>query len=229
MSQTPPALMLFAAGLGTRMAPLTDRLPKPLIEVGGQALLDRALDLAQAGGVGQIVVNMHYRAAQIAGHLADRPAIKLSDETAQLLDTGGGLRKALPLLGAGPVITMNPDAVWTGPNPVAALRAAWRPDQMDALLMLVPLQNARGRQGGGDFGLDAAGHLHRQGDLIYGGVQIIRTDLLAEIPQQVFSLNRLWDLQIAAGRAFGLIHRGQWCDVGRPDTIPLAEDLLHGG
>lgn len=228
MSHSPPALMLFAAGLGTRMAPLTDHLPKPLIVVGGQTLLDRALDLAQQGGVGRIVVNTHYRGAQIGAHLASRPGVAISDESGALLETGGGLRKALPLLGDGPVITMNPDVIWTGPNPVAMLRAAWQPDRMDALLMLVPLAATRGRQGGGDFGLDAGGRIHRQGNLVYGGVQIIRTELLGDIPDQAFSLNLLWDLQIAAGRAYGITHGGAWCDVGRPDTIPLAEDLLRG-
>lgn len=228
MSYPSPALMLFAAGLGTRMAPLTDHLPKPLIEVGGVTLLDRALDLAHEAGIGRIVVNTHYRGAQIVDHLASRPQIAISDEADALLETGGGLRKALPLLGSDPVITMNPDVVWTGKNPLTALRAAWQPDRMDALLMLVPLAATHARQGGGDFGTDPAGRLHRKGDLVYGGVQIIRTDLLATIPDPVFSLNRLWDLQIAQGRAYGLVYDGQWCDVGRPDAIPLAEGLLRG-
>ncbi|MFT4014505.1 MAG: nucleotidyltransferase family protein [Paracoccus sp. (in: a-proteobacteria)] len=218
-------LMIFAAGKGTRMAPLTDVTPKPLIAVAGRALLDRALDLGRAAGVGRVVVNIHHLGGKIRDHIGDGAAI--SDESDLLLETGGGLRKALPLLGAGPVITMNPDVIWTGPNPVAALLDAWRED-MEALLMLVPVARTHGRQGGGDFRLDAGNRLIRQGDLVYGGVQIIRPDLLDRIPEQVFSLNRLWDLLIARGTAHGLIHSGEWCDVGRPDCIPLAEALLGG-
>lgn len=227
MPDAPTTLMLFAAGKGTRMAPLTDHTPKPLIEVAGRTLLDRALDMARDGGVRRIIVNTHHLGHQISDHLAGSDVL-ISDESDALLETGGGLRKALPLLGDGPVITMNPDVVWTGPNPVAALRAAWQPERMDALLMLVPTGAAHGRKGGGDFSLDGQGRIRRQGDLIYGGVQIIRTEALHDIPERVFSLNRLWDLQIAAGRAWGIVHTGAWCDVGRPDCIPLAAGLLDG-
>ncbi|KRW95691.1 nucleotidyltransferase [Paracoccus sp. MKU1] len=216
--------MIFAAGKGTRMAPLTDALPKPLIPVGGRTLLDRALALGRQAGAGPVVLNIHHLGGQIRDHLAGR-GIAISDESDLLLETGGGLRKALPLLGPGPVITMNPDVVWTGPNPVRALLDGWR-EEMDALLMLVPLDRTHGRQGGGDFSLGPGDRLIRGGDLVYGGVQIIRPERLAEIPEQVFSLNRLWDLMIAEGRAYGLIHPGAWCDVGRPDCIPLAESLL---
>lgn len=216
-------LMIFAAGKGTRMAPLTDVMPKPLIAVGGRSLLDRALDLAQAAEVERIVVNIHHLGSQIRDHIGDQ--VQISDESDLLLETGGGLRKALPLLGAGPVITMNPDVVWTGPNPVSALLEAWN-DDMHALLMLVPMSRTHGRQGGGDFSLGADNHLIRKGDLVYGGVQIIRPDRLEEIPDEVFSLNRLWDILIAEGQAYGLVHGGAWCDVGRPDCIPLAEGLL---
>lgn len=221
-------LMLFAAGKGTRMAPLTDNCPKPLIRVAGRSLLDRALDMAQAAGAGPVVVNTHYLGDRIVAHLAARPApdVMVSDESAALLETGGGLRKALPLLGAGPVMTLNPDVVWTGPNPLVALARAWDGDRMDALLALVPLARARGRQGGGDFALDAAGRIARQGDMVYAGCQIIRPDLLAAIDRDFFSLNLLWDRMIADGRAFGMVHPGGWCDVGRPDCIPLAEALL---
>ncbi|WP_449042055.1 nucleotidyltransferase family protein [Paracoccus sp. (in: a-proteobacteria)] len=221
-------LMLFAAGKGTRMAPLTDTTPKPLIPVAGQPLLDRALDLARAGGARRIVVNIHHLGDQIARHLAGSEAV-VSDETDLLLETGGGLRRALPLLGAGPVLTLNPDAVWTGPNPVAALRAGWDAARMDALLMLVPLDRARGRLGGGDFTLETGGRISRGGDLVYTGCQIIRTEGLAAIPQQVFSLNLLWDRLLARGRVFGMVHKGEWCDVGRPDCIPLAEAMLAEG
>ncbi len=220
-------LMVFAAGKGTRMAPLTDVTPKPLIAVGGQTLLDRALVLARRAGAGPVVVNIHHLGQQIRDHIAGQD-IAVSDESDLLLETGGGLRKALPLLGPGPVITMNPDVVWTGPNPLPPLLAAWDDARMDALLMLVPISRTHGRTGGGDFSLGSGNRLIRKGDLVYGGVQIIRPDRLAEIDAQVFSLNRLWNLMIAEGRAFGLIHAGEWCDVGRPDCIPLAEALLDG-
>jgi len=219
-------LMIFAAGKGTRMAPLTDVTPKPLIRVGERTLLDRALDLGREAGVGRIVLNTHHLGDQIRDHVEGQ-GILISDEAGLLLETGGGLRKALPLLGPGPVITMNPDVIWTGANPIRALLDAWD-DSMDALLMLVPIAQTHGRQGGGDFSLDPARRLIRKGDLVYGGAQIIRPDRLAGIEGEVFSLNRLWDLLIADGRAYGLIHQGEWCDVGRPDCIPLAEALLDG-
>ena len=223
----PLPLMIFAAGLGTRMRPLTDMRPKPLIEVGGLTLLDRALQLGREAGAGPVVVNTHYLGAQIRRHLSGQE-VQISSEAGAILDTGGGLRKALPLLGAGPVMTLNPDVVWTGPNPLAALQAAWDETRMDALLALVPLAQATARKGAGDFGLDPEGRIARQGDLVYGGAQIIRPDLLASIPERAFSLNRLWDLMIERGRAYGMVHPGGWCDVGYPQAIPLAEALLDG-
>lgn len=225
-----PPLMIFAAGLGTRMRPLTDHRPKPLIAVGGQTLLDRALAMGRAAGAGPIAVNSHYLPDQIAAHLAGQD-VAISDEPGTILDTGGGLRQALPLLGHDggrrPVMTLNPDVVFTGPNPLSALLGAWSED-MDALLALVPLERATARVGAGDFALDGAGRISRRGDLIYAGAQIVRPHLLAQIPDPVFSLNLLWDRLIAAGTAHGLIHQGGWCDVGRPETIPLAEALLAG-
>lgn len=220
-------LMLFAAGLGTRMRPLTNDRPKPLIRVGDQTLLDRALAMARDAGAGPIVINTHYLGQMIADHVAGQ-GVAISDEAELLLDTGGGLRKALPLLGKGPVITLNPDVVWRGPNPVTTLRGIWDNARMDALLMLVPLAQTQGRTGDGDFSMDAAGRLIRKGNLVYGGVHMLNPARLAQIPDQVFSLNKLWDLLIAEGRAFGAIYPGLWCDVGRPETIPLAEAMLNG-
>lgn len=219
-------LMIFAAGLGTRMRPLTETRPKPLIQVGGQTLLDRALAMGREAGCAPIAVNSHYLGQQIADHLAGQDVV-ISDEPGVILDTGGGLRKALPLLGDGPVMTLNPDVVWTGPNPLAALAGAWR-DEMEALLMLVPLDRATARVGAGDFACDTNGRISRKGDFVYAGAQIIRPDRLAAIEDEVFSLNRLWDLMIADGTAYGMVHPGGWCDVGRPEAIPLAEALLDG-
>lgn len=229
----PLGLMLFAAGRGTRMAPLTDRVPKPMIPVAGEALIDRALRLARDGGAGRIVVNIHHLGQQIADHLAGAADIAISDESDALLETGGGLRKALPLLdpGMGPVLTLNPDAVWTGPNPIAALLAHWPEAEArgaEGLVMLVPAGRATAYHGAGDFALDEAGRIARGGPFVYGGAQVIRPNGLAAIEAEAFSLNRLWDAQIARGALHGLVHPGGWCDVGRPDCIPLAEALLGG-
>lgn len=226
MRQAPDALMLFAAGLGTRMGALTATRPKPLIEVAGRSLLDHALLLADAAGIARVVANVHYLPDQIEAHLADR-RVAISDERDRLLETGGGLRKALPLLGEGPVMTLNTDAVWTGPNVLAALRAAWRPG-MGALLSVVPLDRATGHTGSGDFALDAAHRVSRKGPFVYTGAQVIDPAGLAGIAEDKFSLNVLWDRMMAEGRAFALVHPGGWCDVGRPESIPLAETLLAG-
>ncbi|OJH45015.1 nucleotidyltransferase family protein [Paracoccus sp. SM22M-07] len=223
----PQPLMIFAAGLGTRMRPLTDTRPKPLIRVGDRTLLDRALDLGRNAGCAPIVVNTHYLGQQIADHLAGQD-VAISPEPQTILDTGGGLRQALPLLGRGPVMTLNPDVVWTGPNPLSALQAAWDGDRMDALLALIPLAQATARKGAGDFSMTDDGALTRKGDFVYAGAQIIRPDLLADIPDSVFSLNVLWDRLIARGRVFGMVHRGGWCDVGYPEAIPMAQALLDG-
>jgi len=228
MRQSPQALMLFAAGFGTRMGALTADRPKPLIPVAGRPLIDHALDLVQAAGVLRVVVNVHYRPDQIVRHLRARD-IAISDETARILDTGGGLRKALPLLGEGPVLTLNADAVWTGANPLTQLAAAWDPARMDALLLLLPVAQAAQPSGRSDFVLDADGRIGRAGGragLVYLGAQIVATGGLAAIPDEVFSLNRLWDGMIAQGRAYGLVHRGGWCDVGHPGGIVLAEAML---
>ncbi|MDO5643037.1 MAG: nucleotidyltransferase family protein [Paracoccus sp. (in: a-proteobacteria)] len=217
-------LMIFAAGKGTRMAPLTDHLPKPLIRVAGRSLLDRAIDMGRDAGAGRIVVNTHYLGQQIGDHLQGQDIATSAEET--LLETGGGLRKALPLLGDGAVMTLNPDTIWTGPNPLNALQMAWDGQRMDALLMLVARDRARGRIGPGDFSLDHTGRISRAGDFVYAGCQIIRPERLAEIKTDVFSLNLLWDMMIAEGRAYGITHSGNWCDLGRPETIPIAETML---
>ncbi|MFT3687990.1 nucleotidyltransferase family protein [Paenirhodobacter sp.] len=226
MRNPPDALMLFAAGFGTRMGALTRTRPKPLVEVAGRPLIDHALNLAQGAGIRRIVANTHYLGDQIAAHLAGRD-VAISDETDRILDTGGGLRKALPLLGPGPVFTLNTDAVWTGPNVLSALRDAWRPG-MAALLALIPAERATGHAGPGDFTLAPDGRIARGPGHIYTGAQIIDPSGLSGIPEDVFSLNLLWDRLLPGGQVFGLVHTGGWCDVGRAETIPLAEAMLHG-
>ncbi len=221
-------LMIFAAGFGTRMRELTATRPKPLIPVAGQALIDRALDLARAAGMAPVVVNTHYLGGQIAAHLRGRD-IAISDETDAILETGGGLRKALPLLGAGPVMTLNPDAVFRGPNPLTLLARAWDSRRMDALLLTLPRHLARGRQGPSDFVADAEGRLARAKGaegVVYLGAQVIAPAGLHAIPEAAFSLNRLWDAMSAAGRLHGLPYPGAWCDVGSPEGLAEAEAML---
>ncbi|MFV1462480.1 MULTISPECIES: nucleotidyltransferase family protein [unclassified Phaeobacter] len=219
--------MIFAAGFGTRMRHLTADQPKPMIPVAGRPLIDRALDMAREVAPMVIVANSHYKGDILARHLADSEVV-ISPEQPQILDTGGGLRQALPLLGApdGPVYTVNPDVVWRGPNPLRLLRAAWDPERMDALLACIPIARTIGRSGGGDFHTDGDGRLQRGGDLVYGGVQLLRTNRLAEIEETVFSLNTLWDLMAQEDRLFALEYPGHWCDVGTPEGIPLAEELI---
>jgi N-acetyl-alpha-D-muramate 1-phosphate uridylyltransferase len=226
MNDVPTSLMLFAAGYGTRMGALTKNTPKPLIPVAGVPMIDHALKLAKAARPTRIVANLHYHAGQLADHLTPQ-GVLLSHET-EILETGGGLRKALPLLGQGAVYTMNPDVIWRGPNPLAMLHAAWSPENMDALLMCIPLANALGHDGNGDFATDPDGRIRRGPGLIYGGVQIVKTDGLKNIPQAAFSLNVLWDQMLANGRLFGMAYPGRWCDVGNPSGIILAETLLAG-
>ena len=219
--------MLFAAGFGTRMRPLTDARPKPLIEVGGETLLDRTLALTQAVRPARTVVNAHYLGEQIIAHLHGKN-VAISLEQGRILDTGGGLKAALPILDGETVITTNTDAVWRGPNPFEALLSRWNPARMDALLLCVALRNAVGRAAPGDFTLDATGRMTRGGPAVYTGVQIVKTPAIAAHHGDVFSLNAIWDTWIAAGRAFGLLYPGTWCDVGRPDGIALAEAVLEG-
>lgn len=223
-------LMIFAAGFGTRMGALTAARPKPLIPVAGRPMIDRALDLGREAGCTPVAVNLHYLGQQIADHLAGRD-VHLSWETGQILETGGGLRRALPVLGAGPVATLNPDAIWSGPNPLMMLDLAWDAGRMDGLLMVAPVERIYPHGGRADFSMDGQGRLSRHADtggqgFVYLGAQIIRTTGLAAIDTPVFSLNRLWDRMIAEGRAMGLPYPGEWCDVGRPEGLAQAEAML---
>lgn len=220
--------MLFAAGFGTRMGALTAERPKPMIEVAGKPLIDHALDLVRSYDPGRIVANLHYQPDQIIAHL-DGTGIRFSHETPEILETGGGLRAALPLLGDGPVFTMNTDAVWSGPNPLDHLAAAWDSSCMDALLLCIPRENAIGHAGKGDFILDPDGRVSRGPGVIYSGLQIIRTEGLHAIPDRVFSLNLLWNRMLEKRRLFALTYPGKWCDVGTPEGIKSAEDMLDSG
>nr|WP_323778054.1 nucleotidyltransferase family protein [Amylibacter sp.] len=226
---TPKSAMVFAAGFGTRMAPLTDRTPKPMLPVAGKPLINHSLDLLD--GIENIVVNTHYLADHLENHLRDTPHVTCLRESPDILETGGGLKNALPLLGADPVIVLNSDAVFVGDSPIPALLSHWDPAKMDALLILVPIANTIEHKGAGDFVCNAAGQLSRRGKnpaapYVYTGVQILKTDRLAAIKETAFSLNLLWDQMIAEGRAFGLVYDGKWVDVGRPAGITAAEKAL---
>lgn len=219
--------MLFAAGFGTRMRHFTADRPKPLVKVAGRALLDHALAQTDEIALSRKVVNCHYFPDQIKAHLTDRSNVTLIHEAGKILETGGGLKNALPALGSGPVFTMNTDAVWQGPNPLQALLDAWEPDKMDALLLCVPKANAVGHAGKGDFIFGDEGLLtYGPGD-IYTGIQIIRTDRLSEITDTSFSLKQLWAKLLERKRMFGVGYAGKWCDVGTPEGITLAEQMLE--
>ncbi|MGD9801373.1 MAG: nucleotidyltransferase family protein [Parvularculaceae bacterium] len=225
--------MVLAAGLGTRMRPLTDSLPKPLIKVAGKPLIDWTLDRFAAAGVERAIVNVHYRADQMEAHLAARraPEIFISDERDLLLETGGGLKKARPLIGEAPVFCTNTDAILVddGAEPCAALTAAWRESAMDALLLLAPVEKASGYDGKGDFDFDDGRPLWRSGDsaaFVFTGLQIIRPSLLDGAPDGPFSTRLLWDKAMAAGRMFAAIHEGPWMHVGDPAGLALAEKFF---
>ena len=222
-------LMIFAAGFGTRMGALTKDRPKPLIPVAGQALIDHAWALRGPAKIPKTVINLHYLGEQIEQHLAGQDVV-FSWERDQILDTGGGLRAALPLLGAETVLLLNSDAVWTGANPLTQLLDTWQPARMDSLLLLLEREDSLGHSGVGDFKLAPDGRISRaKGQIapIYLGAQIQKASSILAISETVFSLGRVWDRQIADGRAYGIMHQGGWCDVGSPDGIALAEGMLN--
>jgi MurNAc alpha-1-phosphate uridylyltransferase len=220
--------LILAAGFGTRMGAMTAERPKPLIDVAGRTLLDHALDAAR--GADPITVNAHYRAAQIAAHLAQKRGVHLQHETPEILDSGGSVKRAAQRWGPGPMATLNADNVWTGASPIAQLQAAFDPARMGALLLLVPRAEAVGRKGGGDFAIAPDGRLTFDKSAethVYVGAQLLDpTPCLAE-PRDVFSLREVWQAYAAAGRLFGILHEGRWADVGHPGGIEMAEEMLH--
>lgn len=222
----PNAIMMFAAGFGTRMGALTANQPKPLVPVRGKPLFQHALDIVQEHGALRCVANVHYQAEKMTVY-AEKNGVRVSPEFPDILDTGGGLRQALPLLKSDPVFTLNTDAVWQGPNPLDVLQAAWRPEDMDALLLCVPLKQTVGHVGNGDFLIAPDGQISRGRGMAYTGVQILKTDSLSGVEDTVFSLNKVWDLLAERGRLFGVPYDGIWCDVGTPKGVKLAEEMLE--
>lgn len=233
MSAMPSHAMILAAGLGLRMRPITETVPKPLVGVAGRTMLDRVLDHLDEAGVSSRVVNMHWLAGKIEAHLAGRAGVRLSDERDGLLETGGGVARALPLLGAAPFFVCNADSLWRN-GPVPALRrlaAAWDDGRMDALLLMARKATAFGYEGPGDFSLDAAGRARRRRGAkavpyVFAGVQILHPRLFHDLPAGAFPLNLLYGRAEDEGRLYGLVHDGEWYHIGTPRALKDAEALL---
>lgn len=235
MSGRPKIAMVLAGGRGLRMRPITNTIPKPLVKIAGRTLLDRGLDTLAAAGVEKAVVNVHHFPEQIIAHVASRsrPKVAISDESAGLLDSAGGIVKALPKLGRDPFYILNADTFWIdqGEPNLIRLALAWDAARMDILLMLADVDSATGHTGGTDFLVAADGALARAHNdpvgLIYAGAAIVNPDIFAGAPEGPLSLNRYFDEAIAEGRLFGLAMRGSWITVGTPDAIPLAEAAVE--
>jgi len=227
--------MVFAAGVGSRMRPLTETIPKPLVSVGGRTLLDRNLDALAQAGVATAVVNVHHLADQIEAHVARRmhPHIVISDERERLLDQGGGIRKALSYFGAAPFLICNTDAFWAsgGVENLLSLGGAWNGELMDAILLLAPTVGSVGIDWSGDFDLDASGRIVRReekagGAYVYTGVGIIKPQLFEGMREDVFRLAPLLFEAAVKGRLFGVVSQGLWCHVGTVAAIKEAESAL---
>jgi N-acetyl-alpha-D-muramate 1-phosphate uridylyltransferase len=227
--------MVMAAGLGLRMRPLTLTTPKPLIKVKGKPLIGYAFDALRETGVEYAVVNVHYLPDQIEGwcKTVKSPTVKISDERDTILDTGGGLTRALPLLGDKPFFVMNSDSFWIedGEPALTRLKRAWRDDDMDCLLLLCPSQRTVGYGGEGDFHMSLDGRLARRkpGEpdaLAYIGGYLVHPRFFAGAPAGKFSTNLLWDKAIAGKRLYGVVHSGWWLHVGTPESIALAESHM---
>ncbi len=232
--------MVMAAGLGTRMRPLTDHTPKPLVKVAGKPLIEYALDKLRLAGVTNAVVNVHYLPEQVEAYVADHVddlSTKISDERSQLLETGGGLVQALPMIDGEPFYCINSDAIWTDGKVDALTRMAqaWDSGSMDGLLLLVPRERAFSHRGSGDFSIDDHSRPVRRGaalsaPFVHTGIQLLSRAFLNDAPDGPFSTNILWDRAIAKGRLFALEHQGDWFDIGSPEAIAPTEEALrqHG-
>jgi N-acetyl-alpha-D-muramate 1-phosphate uridylyltransferase len=234
-SRAPRTAMVLAAGLGQRMLPITRTLPKPLVRIGGKTLIDFSLDRLAEAGIETAVVNVHHLADLVEEHLRGRtsPRIVISDERDILLETGGGLKRALPLLGDEPFLTLNSDSLWIeGPAPnLKRLVETWDPQRMDVLMLLALGATSVGYDGRGDFTMDPSGRLRRRKEweiapFVYAGVAVVKPQLLRGTPEGPFSANLLYDRAIAAERLYGLRLDGQWLHVGDPPSIAAAEDSL---
>lgn len=238
----PTTAMVLAAGLSTRMRPLSSSIPKPLVRLAGRPLIDHVLDRLAVSGVERAVVNVHYHADQIDEHLMQRknaqsrPAILVSDERDALLDTGGGVKRALPKLGPDPFFVHNADSVWSegAGQAIERMRSAWDGTRMDVLMLLAPTATSLGYAGRGDFVMAPDGALARRGEgeiapFVFAGVSIMHPRLFADAPEGKFSLNLIWDRVLEEGRLFGLRHDGVWMHVGTPTALAEAERWFEGG
>jgi len=236
----PTRAMILAAGLGTRMAPLTLEKPKPLIALHGKPLIDYAIDRLAQAGVNLIVVNVHYMADQLIAHLEKRKAretkleIRICDETAMILDTGGAIAKALPYFEGEPFFVHNSDSLWVEGmgSAMARMKARWNSETMDALMLLAPCATAIGYEGRGDFEMDAWGMLKRRTEMhlapfVWTGLQIVHPRLFDDAPTGRFSINPLWDKAIEKGRLWGVRLDGVWIHVGTPQGLEDAESFLR--
>ena len=230
--------MVLAAGLGTRMRPLTDRIPKPLVTLGGRTLLDHVLDRLADAGIRRAVVNVHHFADQIEAQLKARkePAITISDERGAILETGGGVLKALPVLGASPFMVHNSDSVWTegARSNLRALMDAWTPHRMDCLLLLAHRDSSIGFDGRGDYYMDASGRLARrtgseEAPYVFAGVSILKPGLFEGVTERAFSLVKTFDRAMARNALYGVVLEGTWMHVGTPDALLEAESHLNEG
>ena len=228
--------MVLAAGLGTRMREQTVARPKPLVEVGGKTLIDRVLDRMIEAGVSHAVVNVHHFADLLLAHLSarGRPRIEISDERGALLNTGGGVVRALPLLGEKPFLLVNSDSIWIeGATPnLVRLTTAYRTDEMDAMLLLAPVAGAIGYSGAGDFAMDSEGRLTRRAErevapFVYAGAAVLHPRLFADAPPGAFSLTQSFTKAEASGSLYGLRLDGVWMHVGTPEAIVAAEDAIR--
>ena len=227
--------LIMAAGLSTRMRPLTLDRPKPLVEVQGRALIDHAIDRLVQAGVTMIVVNVHYQAEKLKAHLAKRRdvEIRLSEENDVLLGTSGGIVKALPNFDGKPFFVHNSDSIWVEGigHALERMQALWNPDEMDALLLLASMVTALGFEGTGDFNLDAEGRISRVSEqrmspFAYPGVQIVHPKIFDDAPKGAFSMNLLWDRAIERARLFGVRLDGVWMHVGTAEAVKEAEAFL---
>lgn len=229
--------MVLAAGFGSRMRPLTDERPKPLLEVGGRTMLDRSIDHLVAAGIKRAVINTHYLGWQIESHLALRNDIEIIfSQEAQILDTGGGIKHALRYFGGKPLLSLGADMPWfDGANPaLARLAEAWDPWAMDVLLLLHPLAKAHGFGPNGDFVLEPSGHVWRKEaplprPYVWISAMIVKPQLYEEIPDAIFSNNRIFDIAESRGRLRGIVHDGTCYHVGTPDALARANALLESG